>query len=749
MIKLLTSLFGDTTTRRLPVFFVVVLLSVTALSAQDLEKIAALKKELATSKGKARFDALNRLAWEFRSAFPDSAIRYGQQALDLATELKLPRGQATSLNYIGLANYYKGNLVRAFELYDRAEREATSAQDTIELGYAQNNIGRLFAEQGMLTQAYPYFVKAESMFKATNELSGLAYVYQSFASLYKTQTDFVKAEQNYQEALQIRQQLGNTRDIMSAMTLLGKLYMEIKQYDDALLYFQKADSAGRTINDALGLAELKILMAEYYLGKKDLDRAQHLCLEGLGYILNFKNVKIVPRSYLVLGEIYFEQKSYAVAKKYFTIALGTASHMKYLDLSMQSHYYLWKISEIEGNREAALLHSNQYLVLRDSVNDINVSDRIAKFQFQLEIERKQQENEILKANQLRDQTIIHQQEQQRAGLALLALLVTGLLYFQWRNAKKRKEANEKLSEQKIRIEQINGELANLVEETSKRNEQLRNHLTTLMEFSKRKVVNFGTTLDAAQDVCRLTANSLTVSRISIWEYNHDEHTIQSLACYELASDRFLDPIKLDLSKFPAYDHALRTKRIIDAPDARTHPETREFKETYLMPLNIHSMLDVTFSVDDELDGLICCEQQGGPRVWKSEDIIFVSAVADVISLAYRSAQRREYERKLKTQSKEIARMNEELERRVKERTEELENRNHQLTEYAFINSHLLRSPVSKIMGLINLMEMDESVDKKMMMEHLKKSCDELDAIVKKITIALDGGEHFDRSFLEK
>ncbi len=617
------------------------------------------------------------------------------------------------------------------------------------MGYAQNNIGRLFAEQGMHTQAYPYFVKAESMFKAKNELSGLAYVYQSFASLYKTETDFVKSEQNYQQALQIRQQLGNTRDIMSAMVLLGKLYMEIKQYDDALLYFQKADSAGRKINDALGLAEIKILMAEYYLGKKDLDKAQQLCLEGLGYILNFKNVKVVPRSYLVLGSIYFEQKAYAVAKKYFSIALGTASHMKYLDLSMQSHYYLWKISEIEGNREAALMHSNQYLVLKDSVNDINVSDRIAKFQFQLEIERKQQENEILKANQLRDQSIIKQQEQQRAGLALLALLVTVLLYFQWRHAKKRKEANEKLSQQKLRIEEINAELAQLVDETSRRNELLRNHLKTLMEFSKRKVVNFGTTQDAAQDICRLAAHSLAVSRISIWEYNHEEHTIESLACYELATDRFLDSMQLDLSKFPAYDHALRTKRIIDAPDARTHPETREFKETYLVPLDIHSMLDVTFSVDDELDGLICCEQQGGPRAWNSEDVIFVSAVTDVISLAYRAAQRREYERKLKTQSKEIARMNEELELRVKARTEELQNRNQQLTEYAFINSHLLRSPVSKILGLINLMEMDKSVDQQLMMDHLKKSCDELDGIVKKITIALDGGEHFDRSILEK
>lgn len=206
---------------------------------------------------------------------------------------------------------------------------------------------------------------------------------------------------------------------------------------------------------------------------------------------------------------------------------------------------------------------------------------------------------------------------------------------------------------------------------------------------------------------------------------------------------------LDLTDVPGYAEAIRTKKIIAASDARTDPSTKEFKDSYLVPLDIHSMLDVTFFRDGQLDGLICCEQQGAPRVWKSEDIIFVSSVADIISLAYRSVQRREYEKKLKLQSKEIARMNEMLEQRVKERTEELEDRNNQLTEYAFINSHLLRSPVSKILGLINLMEVDKTSDPQQMIDHLKQSCAELDTVVKKITIALDGGEQLDRNTFRK
>lgn len=716
------------------------------LYGQNMSRIDSLRSILHSKSGSERLTVLNQLAWECRSAFPDSTIRYAQQALELSN--KLGKGSAQTLNYLGLAHYYKGNLVRAYEYYEQAGKAARTTGDSTELAYAQNNIGRLFSEQGMLTESYPYFVRAESLFLFVKDSSGLAYTYQSFANLHKMENDFIQSEKRYRQALEIRKKLGSKRDIVSAYVLLGKLYMDISQYDDAWLYLQQADAEAQQIHDAMAHAEIKILIAEYYLGQGDTKSARALCWEGLSYILNFKNVRLLPRAYLVLGEISFIDKDLPAAKKFFTIALNLSKQMKYLDFSMRAHYHLWKTAEKAGNREEELMHSNEYLVLKDSVNDINLADRIAKFQFQLEIERKQQENELLLANQARNETTIRHQYRQGIGLAVITLLALAMLYFQWRNARKRAVINQQLEEQKAQITSVNAQLEKLVEEITSRNVTLQHHVTTLLEFSKSKVVNFGTTLEAAQELARLAAHTLKVSRVSIWMYNVKERVLESVVCYDLRSQKFLEQMTLDLSRYPAYEGALKTTRIIDAPDARTHADTHEFTETYLKPLDIYSMLDVTFSLDGELTGLICCEQQHTTRVWKSEDIIFASSVADITSLAYRNAQRREYERRLRQQSREIARMNEMLEQRVKERTAELQSRNEQLTEYAFINSHLLRSPVSKIMGLLNLLEVDKDADPKVIMGHLKVACDDLDAIVKKITIALDGGEHFDRKVIK-
>jgi tetratricopeptide (TPR) repeat protein len=744
--------------------------------AQNLDLISKITSDLKTSKGKERFELLNNLAWEYRSAFPDSAIKYGEQALVLGRELQLSRGPATTLNYIGLAHYYKGNFVQAYEFYDRALKEATLSSDSIEIGYSNNNIGRLFSEQGMLTQSYPYFVTAETMFQDSKDDDGLAYVYQSFGAVHRTQKDFVKAEQSYRRALAIRERAGNTRDITSAMVLLGKMYVDANRFDDALLYFTKADSASQVIDDALAQAEIKILISEYHLSKNDLEEAERLTLEGLAYILNFKNVKLLPRAYLVLGVIQFEKKEYKAAGKFFTIAKDISTRMKHVDLKMQSHYYLWKLAEINQNRKEVLAHSNEYLVLKDSLNNIDISGRMAKFQFQLEIERKQRENELLRSHELENQATILAQNQQRIGLMLLLTLAGAILYFQWRHARRMKATNVALLIQKNHIEsqaeeiktqldyievkhseavmqqheiqRINTQLSEKVDEITLLNGALQSHLTTLLNFSKSKSVNFGSMEDAAQDIAKLTAGTLSVSRVSIWSFNEEANTIESIVVYDRASDTFHDKIILSLSQFPNYAAALHSKRIINADDARTDIDTRDFRDSYLLPLNIYSMLDVTYSIDGHLLGLLCCEQQGAPRKWKSEDVLFASSVSDVISLTTRSVQRREYEKRIRHQSKEIARMNELLEQRVKERTMELESQNKLLTEYAFINSHLLRSPVSKILGLVNLMQIDNGSDHKDIMAFLKTACEELDTVVKRITIALDGGEHFDRDAIK-
>lgn len=96
---------------------------------------------------------------------------------------------------------------------------------------------------------------------------------------------------------------------------------------------------------------------------------------------------------------------------------------------------------------------------------------------------------------------------------------------------------------------------------------------------------------------------------------------------------------------------------------------------------------------------------------------------------------------IRSQAEEIRSINENLESLVLKRTIELERKNKALEEYAFINAHKLRSPVASLLGLINLLTKTKSVnDVAPIIEHMVKSGDTLDEVVRSITRAIEKGE---------
>jgi signal transduction histidine kinase len=85
----------------------------------------------------------------------------------------------------------------------------------------------------------------------------------------------------------------------------------------------------------------------------------------------------------------------------------------------------------------------------------------------------------------------------------------------------------------------------------------------------------------------------------------------------------------------------------------------------------------------------------------------------------------------------IEHLNQDLEAKVEKRTKLLKEQNEKLREYAFINSHVLRAPVSRILGLVNLLiKADMPSTDKEIIYHLEESSKELDTIIRNLSVTL-------------
>lgn len=104
---------------------------------------------------------------------------------------------------------------------------------------------------------------------------------------------------------------------------------------------------------------------------------------------------------------------------------------------------------------------------------------------------------------------------------------------------------------------------------------------------------------------------------------------------------------------------------------------------------------------------------------------------------------------IEQQNIQLKNYNETLEARVHERTKALEHQNSQLAEYAYINSHLVRGPLARIIGLTNLISRtSQTAEQQELIENLNQASAELDSVIFSINNALIRQQEFDRKTLK-
>ena len=132
-------------------------------------------------------------------------------------------------------------------------------------------------------------------------------------------------------------------------------------------------------------------------------------------------------------------------------------------------------------------------------------------------------------------------------------------------------------------------------------------------------------------IVKFCARSLGINRVSVWKLDNQLKRLECEVLFTLQQDFVENVSPLHESDFPRYFAALKQQRLINADDARSDGRTAEFTDSYLMPENIHSMLDVPVFSAGELSGILCLEQLD-QRSWKIPEMALATSIADLISL---------------------------------------------------------------------------------------------------------------------
>jgi diguanylate cyclase (GGDEF)-like protein len=207
-----------------------------------------------------------------------------------------------------------------------------------------------------------------------------------------------------------------------------------------------------------------------------------------------------------------------------------------------------------------------------------------------------------------------------------------ILYQASKNVVKQNQATERLEAEKQRIEQ---------------NERYQK---ALLRWSN---VDFENTEESIKELTMLSSHTLNVSRVSFWLFNEERTAIVCQDLYIRETDAHSHGMILEKQHFPRYFKALSEQSILVIKDARKDVRTSEFKENYLEPLDIFSMLKIPIVQNNEFLGVICHEATKQQRNWSIEEQEFAMTLSNNIALSIEIKKRYAVQEQLETQKNKL------------------------------------------------------------------------------------------------
>lgn len=203
-----------------------------------------------------------------------------------------------------------------------------------------------------------------------------------------------------------------------------------------------------------------------------ISEARNICEKGFAFIEKSANVRRLPEAHLLKGRIYLAGKKYGQARQQFSSALQLSKSSQQSVFQLESYYLLAQVSKMLNNRQEEIVNMNQCLILKDSIGDLELARKVEKLQFELQIESKEKENELLKLRQAQTETLVDRQRFVNVLAVFVIAFLSILAVLYWQIGKRRKMLNDKLATQNDQIVSHQHEIDIKNEALSKRNQQL-------------------------------------------------------------------------------------------------------------------------------------------------------------------------------------------------------------------------------------------------------------------------------------
>jgi len=177
------------------------------------------------------------------------------------------------------------------------------------------------------------------------------------------------------------------------------------------------------------------------------------------------------------------------------------------------------------------------------------------------------------------------------------------------------------------------------------NDKFSSYQSALNWLAKNKEIYRSSRSRSLEILSEKCSEVMGVSRVVIWFYASNNESIYEEMTFIKGQPSTSGTI-LKQSDYPLYFNQIIQERVFATSDSFANWTVGEFLNSYLLPLNVTSLINVPIFSDGEMIGIFCLEMVGEKRIWDAHDINFGVSVADFVGRLIESEKRHSYENEL-------------------------------------------------------------------------------------------------------
>ncbi|NJN41724.1 MAG: tetratricopeptide repeat protein [Flammeovirgaceae bacterium] len=302
-----------------------------------------------------------------------------------------------SLSHAGFLYREFGRYDKALFYYQRSVDLSITLGDSVEIASSYSNLGSTYAKLGNLSKATMHFKNAYDIDLLRKDTMAIGFDLRNLAEMQLLNHQYSEALASAKASLLfLSRSHGNANSHGLRMSLVGKSFAGLHQYDSAIHYLNQSTQELLTLGDSLRVSLNWLSLSQLEINRNRLDKALTLVQQSFQFLSGIKEEnahKIEIRE--TMASIHLKNNQPEKALPLINQNLVASRELGLTKERRNGFLQRALFYESAGNYQQALTDFKTYKILNDSISTQQARENLAELTVKYDVDNLNQSNKIL------------------------------------------------------------------------------------------------------------------------------------------------------------------------------------------------------------------------------------------------------------------------------------------------------------------------------------------------------------------